>query len=264
MDYEYGGLMAQYWDALRGDTSRWPDRAFFRWVIRRSGQPVLDVGCGTGRLLLDYRRRGVDIDGVDLSPEMLAICRRKATQQGLTVSTYEQAMERLNLPRRYRTIIVPSSSFQLVTGFDEAWEALRRLLEHLVTGGTLAMSVMDLDKESHPGTWQLAGEAEPPEGRETVRRWSRTTYDPLTRLEHTEDRYECLRDGHVVYEEHHRRSPATRSYTLREMTAMLHEVGFAEVRSLSGFSMRPATQDDRLLCFLATSRPVRFRPPVLV
>ncbi len=250
MGYEYGGLMARYWDALRGDTTRWPDRAFFRWVIRWSGQPVLDVGCGTGRLLLDYRRRSVDIDGVDISPEMLAFCRRKAAQQGLKVIAYEQAMERLGLPRWYRTIIVPSSSFQLVTGIDEAWEALRRFREHLLPGGTLAMSVMDLDKESHPGTWQLAGEAKLGEGQETVRRWSRATYDPLTRLEHTEDRYECLRDGAVVHEEHQRRSPATRSYTFHEVVAMLHETGFTQVRALSGFSLRPATPDDRLFCVL--------------
>lgn len=109
-DYEYKGLMAQAWDVLRGDTSRWADRFFYLDVIKIYGQPVLDVGCGTGRLLLDYRAQGIDVDGVDNSPEMLAICRRKASAQDLAVTTYEQYMETLDLPRRYRTIVIPSSS----------------------------------------------------------------------------------------------------------------------------------------------------------
>ena len=82
-DYEYKGLMAQSWDVLRGDTSQSPDRFFYLKLIQPFGQPVLDVGCGTGRLLLDYLAQGIDIDGVDNSPDMLAICRHKATTLGV-------------------------------------------------------------------------------------------------------------------------------------------------------------------------------------
>ena len=113
-DYEYRGMMAQSWDLLRGDTSGWQDRPFYRTLIERSGEPALDVGCGTGRLLLDYLRAGIDIDGVDNSPEMLALLREKAAAVGLSPALHLQEMQDLDLPRRYRTIIVPSSSFQLV------------------------------------------------------------------------------------------------------------------------------------------------------
>jgi ubiquinone/menaquinone biosynthesis C-methylase UbiE len=81
--YEYKGLMATAWDLLRGDTSNWEDRFFYRDLIIRYGQPVLDVGCGTGRLLLDSLAQGIAIDGVDVSPDMLAICAEKAQLSGL-------------------------------------------------------------------------------------------------------------------------------------------------------------------------------------
>ena len=104
-DVEYVGLMARSWDLLRGDTSGWADRAFYLNRIAESGEPVLDVGCGTGRLLLDYMARGIDIDGVDNSAEMLALCREKAGRLGLSVRVHEQSLETIDLPRRYRTIL---------------------------------------------------------------------------------------------------------------------------------------------------------------
>lgn len=253
--YEYRGLMALYWDLLRGDTRKWPDRAFFRWVVMKSGQPVLDVGCGTGRILLEYLGRGIAIEGVDVSPEMLALCRHKAEEVGLNPVLYEGAMETLNLPQRYRTILVPSSSFQLVTDLDLAREALHRFRTHLQPGGTLALPVMDLDKEKHTGEWILAAEAMDEQTGVQVRRWGRTTYDPITRLESTEDRYELVREGVVVRAEHHSRSPATRSYTLAETITMLKEAGYTAIRAHSNFSSRPATEADRLFCLLA-ERPL--------
>ena len=47
-DYEYRDMLASTWDLLRGDMSDSPDRQFFRDIIQESGQPALDVGCGTG------------------------------------------------------------------------------------------------------------------------------------------------------------------------------------------------------------------------
>lgn len=117
-DYEYKGLIAEAWDVLRGDTPHWADRHFYREIIRMYGQPVLDVGCGTGRLLLDYLQQGIDIDGVDNSPEMLAICQHKADQLQLQPKLYNQYVENRELPRQYRTILIPSSTLQLITDLE--------------------------------------------------------------------------------------------------------------------------------------------------
>jgi len=112
--YEYYGMMAEFWDLFRGDTSTWDDRFFFLDVVKKHGQPVLDVGCGTGRILLDFMQQGVDIEGIDNSPEMVALLKQKAEKLNLDPTAYRQEMHELSLPRKYQAILVPSSSFQLL------------------------------------------------------------------------------------------------------------------------------------------------------
>lgn len=247
MTYEYRGLMAASWDLFRGDTSRWADRAFYKEAVRRYGQPVLDVGCGTGRLLLDFLADGIDAEGVDVSPEMLALCRRKADAAGGQVRLHEQAMESLSLPRRFRTILVPSSSFQLVTDPATARAAMDRFFAHLLPGGHLVMPFMT---DWQPGDpletgWQTREQERPDDGA-LVRRRSRSRYDPAEQLEHTEDVYEVLRDGGVVATERHARSPAVRWYTQPQVRALYEAAGFTDLLVCDEFSFEPARADARL------------------
>jgi SAM-dependent methyltransferase len=253
-DYEYRGLMATTWDTLRGDTSRWGDRATFRDLIARHGQPALDVGCATGRLLLDYLSEGLDVDGVDRSPEMLDLCRAKAAARGLRPTLYQQAMETLDLPRRYGTILVPSSTFQLLTDTALAREAMRRFHAHLLPGGGLVMTFMTLWREGDPivTDWGTPRERIRAEDGATVRRWSRASYEPDAQVEHTEDRYEIVRDGVVLAAEEHRRSPATRWYRHDQIRALYSEAGFVDLQLTREWSGEPASPEDRVITAVGT------------
>lgn len=189
-EYEYKGLMAETWNVLRGDTSNWADRHFYLAVIQTYGQPVLDVGCGTGRLLLDYLQQGVDIDGVDNSPEMLSICQYKADQLKLRPKLYEQYLEHLELPRKYKTILVPSSTLQLITELEATELAMKRLYEHLLPGGILVASMMTLWKEGEPLESEWEKTAVRKTDGVTFRRVARSWFDPISECEHTEDLYQ--------------------------------------------------------------------------
>ena len=252
--YEYWGLMAETWDLLRGDTSNWVDRFFYLELIQREGQPVLDVGCASGRILLDFLQQGIDIDGVDNSPELLAIGKRKAAGLGLNPSLTCQSMQTLNLPRRYQVILVPSSSFQLLTDPADARAALARFHAHLRAGGVLAMPFMDLWRSGEPldSGMALSSEKVRPQDGATVRHWSRSFYDPSTQLESSDDSYEILVDGMVIQSEEHTQAPATRGYSLQQAVALLTQAGFVDVCAWSGFTWEPATESDRL--FTLTGR----------
>ena len=224
----------------------------------RSGEPALDVGCGTGRLVLDYLQQGIDCDGVDNSPEMLALCREKAHGLRLSPNLYQQSMEALELPRRYRTIFVPSSSFLLLTDLGDAVEAAHRFFAHLESGGVLLMPFMVLWPGKEPpqhdvwSDWFKAGQARRSEDGAIVRRQQRVKFDLEEQLEHTEDRYQVVVNERVVEEEVQLMSPATRWYSQEQSVLVFREAGFVDVRVTSGFTLDPVTSDDRIWTVFGT------------
>jgi SAM-dependent methyltransferase len=250
-DYEYRGMIVEAWDLLRGDTSRWPDRAMYRELVKRFGEPVLDIGCATGRILLDFLSEGIEIDGVDLSPEMIAACRVKAEKMHLKPVLYQQDMQELKVPRHYRTILVPSSTFQLILFEEGAHQAMHRLYHHLLPGGALAMSFMVLGlnaqgEEIEILDWKLVGEHARPFDGAVVRRWTRAIFDHEHQLESTQDRYEVTLDDKVVYKEEHKRSPATRWYTQEQARALFTKSGFHHIQLYREFTFDPARRSDPL------------------
>lgn len=68
------GLVARWWAEFNKGG---PEVAYFQTFVE-DGQPALDVACGTGRLLLPYLRAGLDVDGCDISGDMVALCREQA------------------------------------------------------------------------------------------------------------------------------------------------------------------------------------------
>lgn len=250
-------MLASAWDLLRGDTSQWPDRAFYREVIARYGEPALDVGCGTGRLLLDYLGAGLDVEGVDNSPEMLDLCREKARAVNLAPTVYEQQMQTIELPRRYRTIFVPSSSFLLLTGRGDAEAAMQRFYAHLEPGGVLVMPFMIIRRGNSPpdgewSEWHKTGERERLGDGAIVRRWQRMKFDDGEQWEHTEDRYEVIVGDEIVATEEHHRSPAVRWYAQEQSLAIYEGAGFVDVHAASGFTFDPAKPGDSIWTVFGT------------
>ena len=243
-DYGYRGMMVEYWDLLRGDTSKWSSRPYFLRLIKDSGEPALDVACGTGRVMFDYMQEGIDIDGVDISPEMISKARENAANLGLKPNLHIQAMQNLDIPRRYQTIIVPSSSFLHLINVADRHKALKRFYEHLNPGGLLAMSLRVMDPNPVEVDWEIDSEALRPSDGALVRRWFRCSYDVEHRIQHTEDRYEIIKDDNIIHSETYVSSPFLTWYKCSEAVEYLKQAGFSDVYAHSNFKFEPATDDD--------------------
>lgn len=243
-NYEYYGLMVKYWDLLRGDTSDWDDRFFYLDVIKKYGQPVLDVGCSSGRLILDYLAQGIDIDGVDISPEMISLCKQNGDKKGLNPTLYNQSMAELSLPRKYKTILVPSSSMQLLLEPGQPQKAVKRFYAQLESGGVLAAPFMTFWKEGDPLEGEGLQEEIRPEDGATVRRTVWYRFNPKTQMDETRETWEIIKDGHVIESEIHEQAPATLSYTQAEAIALFEEAGFKDIQVFSEFTFEPVKPSD--------------------
>jgi ubiquinone/menaquinone biosynthesis C-methylase UbiE len=139
----YARLVARHYDALnavlRGGSQ---DAAFYLALARESGGPVLELGCGTGRILLPVARAGIPCVGLDASRDMLDVLRAKEPPPNLEL--VHAAMESFDLgARRFALITVPFRAFSHLLDVPAQLAALERARRHLAPGGRLALDVFD-------------------------------------------------------------------------------------------------------------------------
>ena len=143
----HSGLMAESWAECPSEARELP---FFQQEIIRHSQPVLDLACGIGRLLIPLLRLGIDVDGCDISEDMLLYCRRNAERQGLTPNLYQQPMHAFEIPREDKTIFI-CNAFDLAGSRLKDLETLRRCHAHLDVGGALLFNI--LAEYTSPEIW---------------------------------------------------------------------------------------------------------------
>lgn len=128
----YTGIVAELYAPLKSSST---DPEPYAAFVADAGEPALELGCGDGDPLIELRRRGLDVEGVDSSADMLARCRDRAAAAGLDVVLHHQRMEALDLPRRYRSVFLAGPTFTLLPDDRTALRALRAVRAHLADGG---------------------------------------------------------------------------------------------------------------------------------
>ena len=251
MTMSWTGLAAETWDCLGGDEPQ-DDHDYFRALVETQAGPALDVGCGTGRLLLRYLRDGLVVHGIDNSADMLAMCRAKATREGLEPSLFHQAMEALDLPDRYATIFVACGSFMLHLDDRSAAAALSRFREHLAPGGVLALTFFGPFTPPRPtiGRWVRRATGTMTDGAQVAMDLITDRYDPDTGVVEGRRRYSLVRDGVQVREEF--LADTYRWYGVEHAVRLVEEAGFGEWTSTGDYSAQRVAEDHDVLVLLAS------------
>ncbi|MCU6793020.1 class I SAM-dependent methyltransferase [Paenibacillus sp. WQ 127069] len=226
---DFQGFVARHYDVWFKDTYNVMDYLFYKGYVIDNQGPALEVGCGTGRMLLPFVQDGLEVEGVDYSEDMLKVCRSKADQLGIVPTLYHQPMQNLDLPRQYHTIFIPGNTFNLLTKHEEALEALRRLHTHLVDGGQLILT-LTVPREhilnEQPDIWKRIAEAQREDGA-TIRLSERVMLDYWEQLKTNYNKYEVFIEHTLV--EVHEDTIQLRWFYQLEFELMLKAAGFNSI-----------------------------------
>jgi len=196
----YDRLDAEFYDhyqiGLEGDVEFYVERA------TKAGGPVLELGCGTGRIAIPVARAGVEIVGLDRAPSMLAVARAKIA--GLPreirrrIELVEADMRTFALGRRFALVMIPYRAFLHMLTVEDQRACLRTVREHLAGDGRLVLNLFDPNVTviaarlgAGAGMLRYARSFVHPASRRRVLVWEAWQYDPVRQLV----------DGHFMFDE---------------------------------------------------------------
>lgn len=207
------------------------------------GNTVLDLACGTGSLTRELALRGYELIGVDQSPEMLA----QAADKNRGIAPVEpiflcQPMEKLDLYGTVDACVCCLDSVNYVTDPKKLARAFGRVHLFLTPGGLFLFDVNTPEKLA-----ALDGQVFLDENEDTYCVWraefSRricSYFMDIFRLDESTGQWER---GEELHRE--------RAYTVEELTAMLEEAGFVEIRTFGALKMRAPKPGEQRIFFTA-------------
>ncbi len=220
------------------------DLDFYLAAAKDAQGPVLDVGCGTGRVLLPCLAAGLDADGLDNAAEMLERLRANAAARGLAAHATLGDMRAFRMPRRYACVMIPFNVFAHNLSADDQLGTLRCCHEHLAPGGRLVFDVfsatpaMVAEPVADP---VLEVETRHPDTGRLVRLYDGRRLDPATQTQHSQIEIQEL-DAAGTPAHSHRFVAVVRWIYSSEMELLLRLAGFGRWEIAGGFDGRPVAQ----------------------
>jgi SAM-dependent methyltransferase len=239
------------YDLMLADISYGVD--YYSALARNANGPVLEVACGTGRILLPCLQAGVDIDGLDLFEPMLKTLRSKAASLQVTPQLYQQDMSNFTLPRRYRLIMIPFNAFIHNASQEAQIGCLLRCREHLLPGGELVFDTTFPSMKiigAPQGARTLEKETAHPTTGLPMRIYITRRFDYVAQTQYALSEFELLaRDGTV--QTNYRSQVKVRYIYKHEMELLLRVAGFAQWRIFGDFHSRPMSSENDTIVVVA-------------
>jgi len=140
MSEPYPEFVARFYDTVYAQVRDGVDNEYYVSRMAAAGGPVLEIGSGTGRLLREALRRGVDAWGIDANPSMVERCRAQLPPGARERVSVADAVS-MRLGRRFALVAAPFRVLSHVASIEDQLRLLDTVHEHLVPGGTFVFDL---------------------------------------------------------------------------------------------------------------------------
>lgn len=257
---DYDNRTALYYDSLVTETG---DIDFYLCEARKTPGPVLELGCGTGRVLVAIANAGIEVYGLDISESMLQIARTKFSRtnsgEAGSVVLLRADMRQFKIAERFSLVIIPFRSFQYLLNPSDQRMALDCIHRHMKNGGKLIFNICqpkarefasDLAPDRSP--MKLLARVPLPGGKTILRVWNSQSISPDEQRIEYELRFEEMSpDGRLICR--HNMFSQMRYTGRYEMEHLLELAGFKVEKLYGGFN-KERYQYGREMVFIAEKK----------
>jgi SAM-dependent methyltransferase len=141
VSWDYGPLASEIYELDKPIGHSFGDVEYYTRSLSGVSGRILEPATGTGRILIPLLEAGHEVEGLDISPDMLAICRQHCRDRGLNPVLLDADMTTFVRPATYEAVIIPTGSITLLDGRKPTLQALACCHESLVPGGHLIVDV---------------------------------------------------------------------------------------------------------------------------
>lgn len=255
---EYGRAEAAFYDyyatGIEGDVQFYVEEA------QKAGSPVLELGCGTGRILIPVTESGISIVGLDRSSAMLSIAKQNVSRLNAEtqrrIKLIEADMRNFSLGQRFKLVMILYRAFLHMLTSEDQRRALRCIREHLTDDGLLVFNIFDPRLDiiaAHFGSLGTAMKKDSefihPDTGHRVVVWDSRQYDPGRQMLEQYFIFEELDDeGRVISKTY---SPLTLRYVYRYEMQYLLELSGYKIEALYGDFQRGPFRTGRFVGFVS-------------
>lgn len=232
----YGSLCTEMYEILHETAPQ--DELEFYLSYAKEGDKIFEPLCGSGRFLIPFMQKGLDISGMDMSDEMLQKLKKKAP----SAKAFKADINKYISDEKYDYIFISSGSVSLFTNLTECKKILGKLKEMLAPNGKLVFAVDTLaNRCSNDDDYKISISVKTPEGFDLILK-NKNYFDHKNCTQYSPGIYELYNGQKLLQSE--KMDFQTHLYKLGEMEKMLDEIGFSSVKTYSSYQKQIASDNN--------------------
>jgi SAM-dependent methyltransferase len=241
---------AKYYDVWYEDFTE--DVGFYVSLAERTGGPILESMCGTGRIMIPLADAGYEVTGVDRSAAMLDILSAKLDLIGgkveSNIDVIQGDVRSFKSAKRFRLAIIPFNSFLHLLTRGEQDEALANINKHMEKNGLLAFSIFNPRLDRPEGLMRHRG-TKVTSKNEIISKFEAQTFDLTKGITNVHYFYDISRQDREF-----RRVTTNMKLRLlfyQEAVDLLMDNGFAVEETYGDYAFSPFRKNSELMAFVA-------------